>query len=116
MPERRTDKLAKFRQAVQDGRVDETLDEAYDALIDAAGEDLSLVSEVGALRLLLHRAMALDALDGDAYETGSLIAELVVDITAAMRAQRQISGGATDDLAAAVDRVLGDLGVGLDGD
>lgn len=109
-----TDRLEQFRQRVTSG--EELLDRALDGVIDGAGDELDLITEIGGLRLLLHRAMAIDALDGDAYECGYLVAELVRAITRAVRTQREIAGAATDDLAAAVDRVLEGLGLGEGGD
>lgn len=108
----KADRLEAFREVIADGLVDETLERAYDEVIDRAGDDADLTTEIGGLRLLLHRTMAVELFDGDSYEAGMLVAELVRSITKAVRSQRQVSGSATDDLAGAVDRVLGDLGLG----
>lgn len=103
---------AGFAELVRDGRHTEAIDQALRSVIEAAGGDLSLSQELGGLRLVLTRVVAVDGLDADPYQTAHTVASLVETITQVVRAQRLVTGGAADDLAAAVDRVLDELGLG----
>lgn len=102
---------SEFAQLVRAGNVDELVSGAVAAVIAQAGDGLSLRDEIGTLRVMLRRVVAEDLLDGDPIEAAHRVARLVDAIVATVRAERALSGGATDDLMAAVERVLGDAGV-----
>lgn len=102
----------RFAEAVRSGRRDELVERAVATVLDSIGDDLSLGQEIGALRLMLQRVIAMDALDGDPRDSAPTIARLVDGIVRAVRAQRAISGELADDLSGALTTVLVELGLG----
>jgi len=99
---------AEFAELVRAGRHDETVERAVSSVIEAAGGTLALGDQIGALRVMLRRVIVNDLLDGDPLDAAHMVARLVDGICETVRAERALSGGATDDLMAAVERVLGD--------
>jgi hypothetical protein len=111
-PSERALRSERFAEHVRAGRQDELVERAVAAVLTAIGGELSLGQEIGALRLMLHRVIAMDALDGDPRDTAATIARLVDGIVRAVRAQRAISGELADDLSAALTTVLIEMGLG----
>lgn len=101
-----------FAALVREGRHGEAIEAGLAAVIAAAGGELSVAREIGGLRLVLQRVIVVDGLDGDVYRTAETVAGLVEAIVAAARTERLTRGAAADDLAAAVDTILGELGLG----
>lgn len=111
-PSARAQRSARFAEAVRAGRRDELVERAVAAVLAAIGGDLSLEQEIGALRLVLQRVIAMDALDGDPRDIAPTITRLVDGIVRAVRAQRTVSGELADDLSAALTTVLIEMGLG----
>jgi hypothetical protein len=109
--ERRARELA-FARLVREGRHGEVVEEALRAAIAAAGGDLSLGEEIGALRLMLRRVLAVDALDGDPRAAAQTMTRLVETIVRAVRMQRAISGDLSGGLSEALTRILTEIGMG----
>lgn len=107
-----SDRAAGFASLVRAGRHQEAIDAGLSAVIEAAGGDLSVAREIGGLRLVLQRVVVVEGLDGDVYRTAETVARLVEAIVQAVRTERLTRGAQADDLAAAVDAILGDLGLG----
>lgn len=81
-------------------------------LVETGGGDLSLNEEIGSLRLILRRVMAVDGLDSDPRDTAQTVARLANAIVYAVQAQRAISGRLADDLTDALTTILIDMGLG----
>lgn len=108
----RETRTATFAGQVRDGRLDTAIEEAVRAAIVACGADLSLGAEIGALRLVLQRVVAVDALDSDPKDLAVTMTRLVDSIVRTIRLQRTISGGQADAMADAVTTILLELGLG----
>jgi hypothetical protein len=111
-PSARVLRSERFAEQVRAGRRDELVEQAVAAVLTGIGRELSLGQEIGALRLMLQRVIAMDALDGDPRDTATTIARLTDGIVRAVRAQRAISGELADELSAALTTVLIELGLG----
>lgn len=109
------DRLARsrsFATAVRAGRKEELIDRAVQQVIEQIGDERSLGAEIGALRMILRRVIAVDALDGDPKETAATVARLVDAIVRAVKAERAISGSLANDLSDALTTVLIEMGLG----
>ena len=113
-PSARVTRTTAFAGQVREGRLDAAIEEAVRAAIAACGADLSLGAEIGALRLVLQRVVAVDALESDPKELAVTMTRLVDSITRTIRLQRTLSGGRADAIADAVTTVLLELGLGGD--
>lgn len=111
-PSARALRSARFAEAARAGRREELVERAVAAVLAAIGGELSLEQEIGALRLMLQRVIAMDALDGDPRDIAPTITRLVDGIVRAVRAQRAVSGELADDLSAALTTVLIEMGLG----
>ncbi len=107
----RQQRSERFAAALQEGQ-EELIDRAVQRVIDEIGTECSLVEEIGALRVVLRRLIAMDALEGDPNETAATMARLVDTIARAARADRALSGRLSDDLSSALTTVLIEMGVG----
>jgi hypothetical protein len=108
----RADRSAAFAYALRTGQLEDLIEEAVQQVIDRHGSKPMLNTEIGALRVVLQRVMAVDALDGDPQATAATVTRLVDSIVRAIKAQRQLSGGATDDIANAITTMLIEMGLG----
>lgn len=110
-----SDRLARsagFARAVRSGQADRLIEQAVQHVISQAGEDGSLQNEIGALRIVLNRVIAMDALDGDPAATAATVARLVDSLVRAIKLQRALKGDLADDLAGALTTVLIEMGLG----
>jgi hypothetical protein len=108
----RRERSAGFARAVRDGRADQLIEGAVKQVIRRAGEEGSLQQEIGALRIVLSRVIAMDALDGDPAKTAATVARLVDSLVRAVKMQRALQGDLADDLADALTTVLIEMGLG----
>lgn len=111
-PDERRLRSDAFARAARRGNYEQLIDQAVRQVIEAAGVDHSLDDEIGALRIILKRVIAMDALDGDPRETAATVTRLVDSIVRAVRAQRALSGDLANDLTAALTTVLLEMGLG----
>lgn len=111
-PDERQRRSDAFARAAHRGNHEQLIDQAVRQVIEAAGVDRSLEDEIGALRIVLQRVIAMDALHGEPRETAATVARLVDSIVRAVRAQRALSGDLADDLASALTTVLIEMGLG----
>jgi len=112
-PSARELRSQRFAEAVR-GQQSELVERTVAVVLETIGGELSLGREIGALRLMLQRVIAMDALDGDPRDTATTITRLVDGIVRAVRAQRAISGELADDLSDALTKVLIELGAGAE--
>jgi hypothetical protein len=112
LPEERRTREQAFARLVRDGRHSEVIEEALRAAIASAGGELSLGEEIGALRLMLRRVLAVDALDGDPRAVAQTLTRLVEAIVRAVRMQRTISGELSGGLSEALTQILTEIGLG----
>lgn len=103
-----------FARAARNGNYEQLVDQTVRRVIEAAGVDRSLEDEIGALRVVLQRVIAVDALHGDPRETAATVARLADSIVRAVRAQRSLSGDLANDLVSALTTVLIDMGIGAE--
>ena len=108
----RQERSACFARAVRSGDADRLIEKAVEQVIQRAGEDGSLQHEIGALRVVLNRVIAMDALDGDPAKTAATVARLVDSLVRAVKMQRALQGDLADDLAGALTTVLIEMGLG----
>lgn len=101
-----------FADLVRTERHEELVERTIRQLVESGGGDLSLGEEIGSLRLILKRVMAVDALDGDPRDTAQTVARLANSIVYAVQAQRAISGRLADDLTDALTKILVEMGLG----
>jgi hypothetical protein len=101
-----------FARAVRSGRADHLIEQAVQQVIRQAGESGSLQQEIGALRIVLNRVIAMDALEGDPAKTAATVARLVDSLVRAVKMQRALEGDLADDLAGALTTVLIEMGLG----
>jgi hypothetical protein len=101
-----------FADLARAGRHEELVERTIRYLVEAGGGDLSLNEEIGSLRLILRRVMAVDGLDSDPRDTAQTVARLANAIVYAVQAQRAISGRLADDLTDALTTILIDMGLG----
>lgn len=101
-----------FAELARSGRHEELVERTIRRLVETGGGDLSLGEEIGSLRLILRRVMAVDALDGDPRDTAQTVARLANAIVYAVQAQRAISGRLADDLTEALTKILIEMGLG----
>lgn len=101
-----------FAELARAGQHDELVERTIRRLIETGGGDLSLGEEIGSLRLVLRRVMAVDGLDGDPRDTAQTVARLANSIVYAVQAQRAISGRLADDLTEALTTILIEMGLG----
>lgn len=88
------------------------LDPALLRAIEAAASEPTLTGEIGALRLVLQRVLAADALDGDPDRLAATATKLVDGIVRATRMQHTLAGEQADELTGAFTTILRDLGLG----
>lgn len=108
----RRERSAAFARAVRSGHVHDMIEETVREVIGQVGAEASLEQEIGALRIVLNRVIAMDGLDGDPAATAMTVARLVDSITRAVKMQRALSGTLADDLADALTTVLIEMGLG----
>ena len=113
-PSARLTRTAAFAGQVREGRIEAAIEEAVRTAIAVCGAELSLGAEIGALRLVLQRVVAVDALESDPKDLAVTMTRLVDSITRTIRLQRTLSGGQADAIADAVATVLLELGLGGD--
>lgn len=101
-----------FARTLRSGELHALVEQAVQQVIEETGAERSLEGEIGALRLILNRVIALDALDGDPAATAATVARLVDSIVRAVKMQRALSGDLADDLADALTTVLIEMGLG----
>ena len=101
-----------FAKAVRSGQIEQLIDLAVERVIRKEGEGGSLQNEIGALRIILNRVIAMDALDGDPTKTAATVSRLVDSLVRAVKMQRALQGDLADDLAGALTTVLIDMGLG----
>lgn len=101
-----------FARAVRSGQADQLIERAVQQVIRQAGQDGSLQNEIGALRVVLNRVIAMDALEGDPAKTAATVARLVDSLVRAVKMQRALQGDLADDLAGALTTVLIEMGLG----
>jgi hypothetical protein len=92
--------------------MEQLIEQAVQQVINQTGADRSLETEIGALRIVLRRVLAMDALDGDPQATAATVSRLVDSIVRAVKTQRQLTGGVADAVADALTTVLIELGIG----
>lgn len=103
---------AIFADMARSGRHEELVERTIRHLVETGGGDLSLQEEIGSLRLILRRVMAVDALEGDPRDTAQTVARLANATVYAVQAQRAISGRLADDLTEALTKILIEMGMG----
>jgi len=103
---------SNFARAVRSGQPDRLIEQAVQHVIRQAGKSGSLQQEIGALRIVLNRVIAMDALDGDPAKTAATVARLVDSLVRAVKMQRALEGELADDLAGALTTVLIEMGLG----
>lgn len=108
----RLERSDAFAAAARAGRQEELIDRAVQQVIEQIGGERSLGEEIGALRIILKRVIALDALEGDPRETAATAARLVDAIVRAVKTERALSGDLADDLSGALTTVLIEMGLG----
>lgn len=108
----RLERSEAFAAAVRAGQQDELIDRAVQQVIAQIGGERSLGEEIGALRIILKRVIALDGLEGDPRETAATAARLVDAIVRAVKTERALSGDLADDLSSALTTVLIEMGLG----
>jgi hypothetical protein len=111
-PDARRTRSDLFAEMARAGRHDELVERTIRKLVESGGGDLSLSEEIGSLRLILRRVMAVDGLDSDPKDTAQTVARLANAIVYAVQAQRAISGRLADDLTEALTTILIDMGMG----
>src|SRR5690606_19249451 len=99
-----------FARAARAGHVQELVDHAVRQIISHTGAERSLEQEIGALRIILNRVIAMDALEGDPAKTAVTVARLADSIVRAVKMQRALSGDLADDLAGALTTALIEMG------
>ncbi len=110
--DRRLERSATFARAVRSGEAERLIEQAVQQVIREAGADGSLRQEIGALRVVLQRVIAMDALEGDPTKTATTVARLVDSLVRAVKMQRALEGELADDLAGALTTVLIEMGLG----
>lgn len=108
----RAERSAMFARAARAGQVEQLIEQAVQQVITQTAADRSLETEIGALRIVLRRVLALDALDGDPQATAATVSRLVDSIVRAVKTQRQLTGGVADAVADALTTMLIELGIG----
>jgi hypothetical protein len=101
-----------YARAARAGQHHKLVEEAVQQIIRQAGAERSLEHEIGALRFVLNRVIAMDALEGDPAATAATVARLVDSIVRAVKMQRALSGDLADDLAGSLTTVLIEMGLG----
>lgn len=112
VPDARRGRSEQFAELARAGRYDDLVERTIRKLVEAGGGDLSLAEEIGSLRLILRRVMAVDGLDSDPRDTAQTVARLANAIVYAVQAQRTISGRLADDLTEALTTILIEMGHG----
>ncbi len=100
----------RFAEMVRAGQHAELIEVALQAALNACARERSLVTEIGALRLMLQRVVATDLLDGDSRETTQTMTRLVDAIIRALRMEQALAASFDDELCAAVTRVFAEQG------
>jgi hypothetical protein len=116
-PDGRRERSAAFTSRVTHGADGDLVERAVRAVLGAlatGGAGAPLEGEISALRLILSRVIALDALDGEPREVAQTVTRLVDTIVRAVRAQHGLAAGSDDALKALVGSVLAELGMGAD--
>ena len=116
LDERRA-RVAAFNALVTRGAGGDLVERAVGAVVTAmtaGGERVPLDGEIRALRLILSRVIAVDALEGEPRELAQTITRLVDTIVRAVRAQHGLTGAGddVDSLKALVGSVLDEIGMG----
>jgi hypothetical protein len=111
-PTARECREAAFAAAVRSGHTAQALgrqDNALAAFINEAGAEHSLRFEIGALRVLVARTMAVEGLEGDLHATARTVSTLTAEIARLRRVDAALNHGATTDFMRSVDIVIGEL-------
>lgn len=111
-PDGRAIRSNLFADLARAGKHDDLVERTIRVLVESSGGELSLAEEIGSLRLVLRRVMAIDGLDSDPRDTAQTVARLANAIVYAVRAQRSISGQLADDLTGALTTILIEMGAG----
>ncbi len=101
-----------YARAARAGHFHGLVEQAVQQIIQQAGSERSLEHEIGALRIVLNRVIAMDALEGDPAATAATVTRLVDSIVRAVKMQRALAGDLADDLADALTTVLIEMGLG----
>lgn len=102
--------LAAFNRALASGRFDQLLPAEVARIIAEAGQEGMLLDEIGALRVVLMRLIAVEGHNVELLSQG--VPRIVGAIVRALRAQRLLAGDAAGDLVEALTRVLTEMGLG----
>jgi hypothetical protein len=115
-PNGRRERSAAFTSRVTHGADGDLVERAVREVLGAmaAGAGTPLDGEIRALRLILSRVIALDALEGEPREVAQTVTRLVDAIVRAVRAQHGLAADSDDALKALVGSVLAELGMGAD--
>jgi hypothetical protein len=119
LPDERRARAEAFSALVTHGAGGDLVERAVGAMLAAmavGGERVPLEGEIRALRLILSRVIALDALEGEPREVAQTVTRLVDTIVRAVRAQHGLVGDGADGelaaLAALVSSVMDEIGMG----
>lgn len=114
-PDAREERVAAFNALVTQGAEGDLVARAVRAVVGAmtaGAAEAPLDGEIRALRLILSRVIALDALEGEPREVAQTVTKLVDTIVRAVRAQHGLVGDDGDALQALVAAALDELGLG----
>ena len=104
-----------FAARVRGGERGDLVEGVVRAVVDAIGGvgerpgEAALEGEIGALRLVLSRVIAVDALAGDPRDLALTVTRLVDAIVRAIKARQGLAGADGDALDALTARVLAEL-------
>ncbi|CAN5754775.1 hypothetical protein BH23CHL2_BH23CHL2_02570 [soil metagenome] len=101
-----------FTAGVLSGERERLVDRQVLALIAEAGGNRAIDTEVGALRLLLLRALDQESLTGDLAETTLTVVRLTDAIGRALKVRQVLEGGRSSALEESLYQVLRDLDLG----
>jgi hypothetical protein len=106
----RARRVAAFESLVRRGAPGDLVERAVRAVVAAVeaghGSATSLEGEIQALRLVLSRVLAVDALDSEPREAAQTVTRLVDTIVRAVRAQQGMAVADVDVVQAAIRRAL----------
>ncbi|RIK45225.1 MAG: hypothetical protein DCC58_07105 [Chloroflexi bacterium] len=105
----------EFAARVRQGARGDLVEQVVQAVVAAIGAEAEtagqgvLEGEIGALRLVLSRVVAVDALAGDPRDLALTVTRLVDAIVRAVKARQDVAATDTDTLDALTARVLDEL-------
>lgn len=118
VPDEREDRAAAFAALVTHGVGGDLVAGAVCEVLAGLpppGNGTPLAGEIQALRLILARMLALDALAGEPREVAQTATRLVDTIVRAVRAQHGLTGDDADGVRALVTATLTEMGLGEPG-